>query len=1567
MHLPDFVSGLLRCSAEAAALALLVLVLQKLFHRRLAPSWRCALWLIVAARLLIPVSFSTAASLYNLAPRASTDTPPVTASEQTNPALTGIAPPLFPPPDQAIATPPDSAAVPASSIANEPAPATSAAFASADAATLNAHTPDPDPAAPANTASRLARWSAWIFGIWLAGVAAMCAGVWSGSRTLARRFRQARPVTAPDVLALFEDCRRRLRIRSSLAIHECDRVTSPALHGCLRPRLLLPAGFIRRFSTDDLRYVFLHELAHVKRRDLPVNWLLALLQVAHWFNPLVWFAFARWRAEREMACDALAIEAAGDGQNRAYGQAILRILENFVPQTMAPGLVGILEDKRQLRQRIAMIAAWAPRRRLSLLALFLLGGLALIGLTDAQVSAPASIPATANEPSADTGKEPSIDPDAISPFGSRATHSLHLRVLDPGGTPLKADVTMIPAEGSFSVVPLKRLSWTGTTDDTGSIKWDDVPPGTHPVSIRAVGYITETLAVSVPGDRHEYQVNLVPVPNGSAKTRHITFTVLDAETGQPVSGANVTPSASWMLDEYTRITDEQGVAVSTISLERPGTPADTRFFSYEILHRDYVGHGLRWHTPAQDARLALPDDITVRLTRGITIGGTVLDSKDRPVVNASVVAIGNGPSHEKPLPLSGTRSEYSTTGYWRSSHSAVTDGAGRWSLKHYPEDAPDIRLLVTGPDGAPIEFFDNQLHRSFSWLPRGLVTRGDLVAGRAVLSIPIGITLRGIVVNEAGLPVGGASMKIQYAGDREYHDHAFTSQPDGRFELSGWVPNNKIIIAAAHAGYAGTVIDATPGSDRDKQPEIRVVLSPAQTLRLRVLDENDAPLKANAGIFYPDETKALIPLKGRAWDTTTGDDGRIVWDDVPAGMIPVSVWRTGYVQTTVSLPSDGTEHIVKLVRDTRRSAAFPLKVNVTLHVTDEANGTPLDEFEVWPFDSTTGYADTSLFGARGHFTTSLTIQSAGDFAALEVRAPGYLPWQSPRLEGSIPDHDITVKLKRSAAATDALPSPTLTNPIVLGSEPLHQLETLSQKICDLLASGDADAFAQAVTPTVDDWRQLLGISTEMPEINFGPTRYSQAGIHAAIAESARRFLGQARRMGLRPGRFAFRIKFLQAAGQGQTSVNVGTQMVMIPIFHGVRLVLAIESKDSSTEPDADTQRLAGDYTIDLDTNVWLFPSSARLTNGLRWSGFPAGVGDDALRHEIVITRTTGSWSWTPQRPLSGADDPALSAYGKAFVDLLRKQDVASFVGAVMPSAETHRKMLPGRPVTDADNTWINARQKISRDAKAVLSLFAKAGINPALATIRVLQVSALDPWCEVYGSADGLSSRTLQITFTIDTLQTTPKRRSLLDNYILVAGRSVRHDGRWYLLDAPLRWKSFPAGVLAPEDDAAMRLDDYVAQHDALPPGTKVPDVELTPLAEGGRPTRLSDFRGKLVVLDWWSRDCHPCREPMTELQTLMDAHPEWGDDVVIVTVGIDSTPEIARQEIALRSWTKTLNFWAPRGGFQSEAAKAFRLRSIPSQYVIGRDGKILASGHPWSMKIAEVIAAQLQATKNQQ
>ena len=74
-----------------------------------------------------------------------------------------------------------------------------------------------------------------------------------------------------DAAALLNDCRREFGVSRRIELLETDAVRSPALFGLFRLRLLLPRGLASRFSRSELRYIFLHELAHVKRGDLWLN------------------------------------------------------------------------------------------------------------------------------------------------------------------------------------------------------------------------------------------------------------------------------------------------------------------------------------------------------------------------------------------------------------------------------------------------------------------------------------------------------------------------------------------------------------------------------------------------------------------------------------------------------------------------------------------------------------------------------------------------------------------------------------------------------------------------------------------------------------------------------------------------------------------------------------------------------------------------------------------------------------------------------------------------------------------------------------------------------------------------------------------------------------------------------------------------------------------------------------------------------------------------------------------------------------------------------------------------
>jgi beta-lactamase regulating signal transducer with metallopeptidase domain len=328
---------LLKASWQAGVIILLVLAAQYALGRHWQPRWRHALWWLVVARLALPATLPSRVSLFNIFP-ISGRAAPVMGAEAT-PGSEPIQPPLE------------------------------------DAA---AH---PDGA--------LHLWggvSPWL-GLWTAGALfmAVCLGI--NHFRIHRSVTRRRPLIDEAVLNLLEDCKQQMGVRTPITLIETAAVDGPCLFGFLRPRLLLPPGFTSGFSLDELRYVFLHELAHVKRHDILLGWLMAFLQILHWFNPLVWLAFSRMRVDRELACDALALSHAEDKDNKPYGRTIVKLLEHFGNSLRAPSLAGIVEEKQQMKERIIMIAKFHKSNGGFAIAACLLAALGLVTLTDAQTGA----------------------------------------------------------------------------------------------------------------------------------------------------------------------------------------------------------------------------------------------------------------------------------------------------------------------------------------------------------------------------------------------------------------------------------------------------------------------------------------------------------------------------------------------------------------------------------------------------------------------------------------------------------------------------------------------------------------------------------------------------------------------------------------------------------------------------------------------------------------------------------------------------------------------------------------------------------------------------------------------------------------------------------------------------------------------------------------------------------------------------------------------------------------------------------------------------------------------------
>ena len=144
------------------------------------------------------------------------------------------------------------------------------------------------------------------------------------------------------------------------------------------------------------------------------------------------------------------------------------------------------------------------------------------------------------------------------------------------------------------------------------------------------------------------------------------------------------------------------------------------------------------------------------------------------------------------------------------------------------------------------------------------------------------------------------------------------------------------------------------------------------------------------------------------------------------------------------------------------------------------------------------------------------------------------------------------------------------------------------------------------------------------------------------------------------------------------------------------------------------------------------------------------------------------------------------------------------------------------------------------------------------------------------------------------------------------------------------------AGVHA---QVVLDFDETYAQ-ELLKPGTPAPDFQLqTP---DGKTLKFSEFsKGKYVVIDFWASWCPDCRKDLPEIIRLYNKFHEKGVEFLGVSFDTDKekwTDFLAKSGVPYPqvSELKRMN--------QSEVAKAYGVRWIPSIYLVGPDGKVLVS-----------------------
>ena len=270
----ELLQPLLVMSLQGAVLVGAVLALRAVFARRMAPGVLYALWLLPAARLLIPGSIGSAFSFLNFIPKEMEAQAMAAAVMQT----------------AVVQTPLD---IPRTAVGRGLTVAVAGSGSSAPMTGLVVF----------NLAAIL------MLG-WLLGMAAVLLyALWKN-----RAFRRRAMTGAVRVEV--EAC--------PLQVYLCENLSSPCLCGLLRPVILVNDGALENETYFAL--ALRHELAHYCRKDRFFALLRLVCCAVHWFNPLVWVGAKASCEDCERACDARVLKDATTEERAVYGEMLLSFL-----------------------------------------------------------------------------------------------------------------------------------------------------------------------------------------------------------------------------------------------------------------------------------------------------------------------------------------------------------------------------------------------------------------------------------------------------------------------------------------------------------------------------------------------------------------------------------------------------------------------------------------------------------------------------------------------------------------------------------------------------------------------------------------------------------------------------------------------------------------------------------------------------------------------------------------------------------------------------------------------------------------------------------------------------------------------------------------------------------------------------------------------------------------------------------------------------------------------------------------------------------------------------------------
>jgi bla regulator protein blaR1 len=145
--------------------------------------------------------------------------------------------------------------------------------------------------------------------------------------------------------------RGRIGLQRDVRLRFSDEVPEPVLAGFRRPVVIIPADLRRQLAPAELDSVILHELAHARRWDNLTSAFAHSVTCIFWFYPLLWWIERRLHRERELACDEMVVRCGASPED--YLAGILKVCRSHLSADVA-GVSGVCGSNLKKRMEVIM-------------------------------------------------------------------------------------------------------------------------------------------------------------------------------------------------------------------------------------------------------------------------------------------------------------------------------------------------------------------------------------------------------------------------------------------------------------------------------------------------------------------------------------------------------------------------------------------------------------------------------------------------------------------------------------------------------------------------------------------------------------------------------------------------------------------------------------------------------------------------------------------------------------------------------------------------------------------------------------------------------------------------------------------------------------------------------------------------------------------------------------------------------------------------------------------------------------------------------------------------------------